>query len=218
MQDAPLTSQPDLLFITWGQIHLHREPMHLTNPAKIALPGCCAEPQRGVHMAVLSLITKASFVLHSGTSFVRMNFVLPQLPQTINTVPHTTKMEENDNYQPKTSHAGFFSLVNCMRLLTWPKISNGVKARNEYVLAGSPEHQESLRHALAFRWHPLPFLLCEQLWPRWTFTPLGTICSSALCCRFLPSRFHSTHVLYHSFFLQGCPWHLPLTTAAVAPR
>lgn len=140
MQDAPLTSQPDLLFITWGQIHLHREPMHLTNPAKIALPGCCAEPQRGVHMAVLSLITKASFVLHSGTSFVRMNFVLPQLPQTINTVPHRTKMEENDNYQPKTSHAGFFSLVNCMRLLTWPKISNGVKARNEYVLAGSPEH------------------------------------------------------------------------------
>ena len=137
MQDAPLTSQPDLLFITWGQNHLHREPMHLTNPAKIALPGCCAEPQRGVHMAVLSLITKASFVLHSGTSFVRMNFVLPQLPQTINTVPHTTKMEENDNYQPKTSHAGFFSLVNCMRLLTWPKISNGVKARNEYVLAGN---------------------------------------------------------------------------------
>lgn len=223
---------PEWIALVWRALCKYKMLLLHPNPTYYSLHGVefiCAESQhtwqilqklpcpvavqslREAHMAVLSHMPKPHLCSTQGPHLSGWILFPHSSPQTINTVPRTTKIEENDNYQPKTSHAGFFSLTNCMRLLTWPKISNGVKARNEYVLACSA-------HALAFRWHPLPFLLCEQLWLRWAFTPRGAVCSSALCCRFLPSRFHSTHVLYRSFFLQGCPWHLPLTTAAVAPR
>lgn len=166
---------PERIALVWRALCKYKMLLLHPNPTYYSLHGVefiCAESQhtwqilqkspcpvavqslREAHMAVLSHMPKPHLCSTQGPHLSGWILFPHSSPQTINTVPRTTKIEENDNYQPKTSHAGFFSLTNCMRLLTWPKISNGVKARNEYVLACSAGELGNFEACVGFQMAP----------------------------------------------------------------